>query len=68
MIVGAAVGGLLAFAGARVLRGVLFGVAASDPLTMVASVLVLVVAGLSATAVPLQRAVRIDPMAALRSE
>ena len=68
VILGAAVGGLLAFAGARVLRGVLFGVAASDPLTMVASVLVLVGAALLATAVPLQHAVRIDPMAALRSE
>ena len=65
---GVTVGALLAFACARILRGVLFGVAPTDPLTMVASVSVLTVVALLATAMPLQRAVRVDPMVALRSE
>lgn len=68
VLAGVTIGALPAFAGARVLHGVLFGVAAADPLTMVASVLVLVVAALLAIAVPLQRAARVDPMVALRSE
>ena len=65
---GVTVGALLAFACARILRGVLFGVAPTDPLTMVASVSVLTVVALLATAMPLRRAVRVDPMVALRSE
>ena len=65
---GVTVGALLAFACARILRGVLFGVAPNDPLTMVASVSVLTVVALLATAMPLRRAVRVDPMVALRSE
>ena len=66
--VGVAVGGFLAVAGGQALRGVLFGVAATDPLTMAGSILVLVLTALAATAIPLWRAVRIDPMVTLRSE
>ena len=68
LLVGVAAGGLLAFACARVLRGVLFGVAATDPPTMVASILLLGAVALAATAAPLRRASRVDPMVALRSE
>ena len=68
LLPGAAIGGFLAFACARVLRGVLFGVAATDPPTMVASILLLGAVALAATAAPLRRASRVDPMVALRSE
>jgi len=68
LFLGVAIGGLLAFACARVLRGVLFGVAATDPPTMAASILLLVAVAVLATAAPLLRASRVDPMAALRSE
>ena len=61
-------GGFLAFACARVLRGVLFGVAATDPPTLVASVLLLGAVALLAAAAPLRRASRVDPTVALRSE
>ena len=68
LIAGVFVGGFLASAGGRVLQGVLFGVAATDPLTMAGSILVLTVVAVLATAIPLRRAVRVDPMIALRSE
>ncbi len=68
LFLGVAAGGFLAFAGARVLRGVLFGVAATDPATLVASILLLGAVALAAAAAPLRRASRVDPMVALRSE
>ena len=68
LVAGVAVGGFLALAGGQALRGVLFGVAANDPLTMTGGILVLTAVALLATAIPLRRAVRVDPMAALRSE
>ena len=68
LIAGVAVGGFLAFAGGQVVRGVLFGVTATDPLTMAGSLLVLSGVALAATAIPLRRVVRVDPMVALRSE
>jgi len=68
LVAGVAVGGFLAFASGQALRGVLFGVAANDPLTMTGSILVLTVVGILSTATPLRRALRVDPMVALRSE
>ena len=67
LMAGVAVGGLLALAGGQALRGVLFGVAPTDPLTMTGSILVLTGVALAATAIPLWRAVRVDPIVALRS-
>ena len=68
VLAGATLGGLLAFTCARVLEGVLFGVAATDPLTLAASVALLAAAAALATATPLWRAARVDPLVALRSE
>ena len=68
LFLGVAAGGFLAFACARVLRGVLFGVAATDPPTLVVSVLLLGAVALLAAAAPLRRATRVDPVIALRSE
>ena len=68
LCLGVAAGGFLAFACARVLSGVLFGVAPTDPPTLVASILLLGAVALVATAAPLRRASRVDPMVALRSE
>ena len=68
LFLGVAAGGFLAFACARVLRGVLFGVAATDAPTLVASVLLVGAVALLAAAAPLRRASRVDPMVALRSE
>jgi putative ABC transport system permease protein len=53
---------------AGVLKSLLFGVSARDPLTLAVVVAVLLTTALAACAVPALRATRIDPMAALRDE
>ncbi|MGH7648722.1 MAG: ADOP family duplicated permease [Gemmatimonadaceae bacterium] len=65
---GAGIGLLLALAGTRVLRAQLYQVSATDPLTMGAVVVVLLAAVLVAAYLPARRAVRVDPLVALRSE
>jgi putative ABC transport system permease protein len=69
-IVGAGVlaGLLAAAAGARFLTTLIFGVQATDPATLVGAAALLVAVALLAHAVPLRRALRIDPASALRSE
>jgi hypothetical protein len=66
--VGIAVGLVLALAGGRVLGSLLYGVNATDPLTLIATVTVFVGCALLATALPATRASRADPVSALRSE
>jgi ABC-type antimicrobial peptide transport system permease subunit len=46
----------------------LFGVTATDPLTFIAAGLLLMLATLAAAYLPARRAIRIDPMVALRRE
>jgi putative ABC transport system permease protein len=65
---GVAIGVVATFAGARVLRGLLFGVGPADPMSFVVTVVVLVAAALLACYGPARRAARIDPMTALRAE
>jgi predicted permease len=57
-----------AFALTRFMRGLLFGVAPSDPLTFSVIVALLGLVALVASYVPARRAARIDPMVSLRSE
>jgi len=51
-----------------VLRGLLFGVAPSDPASFVVAIAVLGTAAFVACYGPARRAARIDPMTALRAE
>ena len=50
------------------MRSMLFGVGARDPVTLVATALLLVLVALLACWVPARRAARVDPMVALRCE
>jgi ABC-type antimicrobial peptide transport system permease subunit len=68
LLLGLCIGGPLAVAGAHALKSLLFGVAATDPLTLVLSILVLLGASFLATAIPLSRASRVNPVTALRYE
>jgi putative ABC transport system permease protein len=52
----------------RLLRGLLFEVNPTDPMTFAGVSLVLALAALAASYIPAKRAARVDPMVALRSE
>ncbi len=57
-----------AVASTRVLKSLLYGVAPMDALTLAFTVVILVVAGLLATLLPVVKAARIEPMQALHYE
>lgn len=57
-----------AFGLTRVMDALLFGISATDPVTFVTAPLVLVAVSLLATWIPARRAIRVDPIEALRSE
>lgn len=65
---GLVVGFLLFALAARLMRGLLFGVAADDPVTLAGATLVLLTLAALASWVPASRASRIDPAEALRAE
>jgi len=67
-ITGVALGLAGAFALTRLIRSLLFGVQASDPLTFVAVAALLAVIALVASYIPARRAAQIDPMVSLRYE
>ena len=66
--VGLALGALAAMLSTRWVTSFLYGLSASDPTTVVASVVVLGLVALAAGAMPAWRAARVDPISALREE
>jgi predicted permease len=65
---GVFLGGPMARVASRFISSMLFGVSATDPITLVAAVALLVATAIVASYLPARRASRLDPMAALRYE
>ena len=66
LVPGLLLGVIGAIAAGRVASGLLYGVGAVDPLTMVAAALVLAAVVMAASYLPARRAMRVDPATALR--
>jgi putative ABC transport system permease protein len=67
-LAGIGIGLVGAFAAGRALSAFLFGVGASDPLTFSGVALLLLLVALTASYIPSRRAMRVDPIIALRAE
>ena len=68
VVVGWVAGVMAALAAGGLIRGLLFGVPAQDPLTIAGVTLVVLVTAALACYIPARRAMKVDPMVALRYE
>jgi predicted permease len=68
LVAGLAAGIAIALVTSRLLRGLLFGVAPHDPVTLGAVAFLLAAVGVTACLLPALRAARVDPAVALRSD
>jgi predicted permease len=67
-LIGVAVGIVFALGLTRLMANQLFGVSAHDPLTFGAVAMLLIIVAVAACYIPARRAMRVDPMVALRHE
>jgi ABC-type antimicrobial peptide transport system permease subunit len=67
-LIGVGTGSVLALILSRQMKKIIYGVSSSDPATFAAVILLLMAIALLACYVPARRAMRVDPMVALRYE
>jgi len=67
-VIGVAIGLTLSLAAAQLMKSMLFGLSATDPLTFISVSLLLTIVALLASYIPARRATRVDPLVALRYE
>ena len=68
LAIGVAVGLVGAWGATKLLRTMLFGVEPTDPVSYLTVIAVFVVVALLASVIPGRRAVRVDPLEAIRAE
>jgi len=67
-MIGTGIGIIAALMLTRLMKSLLFGISTADPITFGAVSLLLIFVGLAACYIPARRAMRVDPMVALRYE
>jgi predicted permease len=68
VVIGIAVGAMVALASTRWVKSFLYGLTATDPVTIIGAAVTLAAVALAAGALPAWRASRVEPIAALRDE
>jgi predicted permease len=68
LAIGGPIGIAAAIAATRLFKAMLFGLSETDPLSIASTILALAGVCLAAAIVPVQRAIRVDPISALRHE
>jgi ABC-type antimicrobial peptide transport system permease subunit len=68
LVVGMTVGFATAFAGGEFFAQILYGISAYDPLTYLCALALMAVVAFVACWVPARRAIKVDPLMALRTE
>jgi putative ABC transport system permease protein len=68
ILLGAAVGVVLALAAGRLVASLLYGISPRDPMILAAAAIMLAVIGVVACLIPALRAARVDPVTALRAD
>jgi putative ABC transport system permease protein len=68
VIIGIVLGLVISFLSARIIRGMLYGISGTDPVTLAAVCILLAATAIAASLGPALRAIRVDPASTLRYE